>query len=97
MLRVVLGEFVAGCITSPIVQSFEAASNNLDVGLNGQGLDIQEATDEIALHVKEIAIKNHTIVLKAGSTEVKPEAVTYSIKELWMNYAVMGSAHAICD
>lgn len=45
MLRVVLGEFVAGCITSPIVQSFEAASNNLDVGLNGQGLDIQEATD----------------------------------------------------
>ncbi|CAK9008253.1 unnamed protein product [Durusdinium trenchii] len=49
-------------------------------------LDIQEATDEIALHVKEIAIKNHTIVLKAGSTEVKPEAVTYSIKDATVTF-----------
>jgi len=44
-------------------------------------LDVREATDEILLHAKEISIKSHTVVLKAGGTELKPQAVNYNIKE----------------
>eukprot|EP00439_Symbiodinium_sp_Y106_P020553 s1219_g2.t1 len=53
-------------------------------------LDVREATDEselrcrfieILLHAKEISIKSHTVVLKAGGTELKPQAVNYNIKD----------------
>jgi len=44
-------------------------------------LDVREATDEILLHAKEISVKSHTVVLQAGGTELKPQAVNYNIKE----------------
>jgi len=45
------------------------------------GLEIKESTDEISLHVKEIAIKNHTIIFKSSEGESKPQAVSYSLKD----------------
>ncbi|CAJ1414869.1 unnamed protein product [Effrenium voratum] len=42
-------------------------------------LQVKEATDEISLHVKEIAIKNHTVAVTAGSEELKPQAVSYNL------------------
>lgn len=44
-------------------------------------VDVKESTDEISLHVKEIAIQNHTIVFKSSEGEVKPEGIAYSMKD----------------